>query len=383
MKILVFSPYYPPHVGGVENYVQEFSEEMVKRGHALSIFTPNLPFSHASETETGSLTIIRFPAFEIIPGYPLPRFWKWQFWQQLQRLMRPRPDIVISQTRFFFTSLLALVSARAKSIPHVHVEHGSGFVSVSGQVTTALAFVYDHTFGKLIFRWADTTVCISRAVSRFVSRFDTRPACIIYRGMDFAALDAAAADTELKRRFEGKLLLVSVARLSHWKGIDHTISAIKQLSPTERERIVLLIIGDGEERARLKKLAQPDLPVHFLGSVPRERVFSILKSVDIYIHSARVGGGLSTALLEALYAQCAVIASPHEGADEVIEDHKNGLLLKGSSPEGICQAMQLFLRDPELLSRLKEKSRTSVLKQFSWTTAGDQFTSVFRHLRNQ
>jgi len=39
MKIFQVVPYYPPHVGGMEFYVQRLSEELVARGHEVTVFT--------------------------------------------------------------------------------------------------------------------------------------------------------------------------------------------------------------------------------------------------------------------------------------------------------------------------------------------------------
>jgi glycosyltransferase involved in cell wall biosynthesis len=353
---------------------------MTHLGYKITLFTSDLPPTKTPDIGNDRMKMVRFPAFEIIPNYPFPQFWKWELWKSLTDLARTNPDVVISHTRFFSTSLLALIYAKARSVPYILVEHGSGFVQVTNPITRIISFAYDQIIGRLIFQLSDATVCISQAVSRFVSTFDRRQPLVIYRGMDISALDAAVPDANLRERYAGRILIATVARLYKWKGIENSIRAIKQLSPSERERVVFFIIGDGEDYERLKNLADDDASVIFLGNISRESVFSILKSIDIYIHSAHVGGGLSTSLLEALYAGCAVIASPNEGADEVIVHQKNGLLLDEPSDESIACSLHLLLEDQLLLSELKMHSRDSLANRFSWQTAGYQFSALFKRL---
>ena len=42
MKIVQIVPYYPPHLGGMENVVKEISENLAKRGHQVKVFTSNI-----------------------------------------------------------------------------------------------------------------------------------------------------------------------------------------------------------------------------------------------------------------------------------------------------------------------------------------------------
>jgi glycosyltransferase involved in cell wall biosynthesis len=43
MKIIQVSPYFYPHLGGVESHVYSISKELVNRGHMVSVFTSKIP----------------------------------------------------------------------------------------------------------------------------------------------------------------------------------------------------------------------------------------------------------------------------------------------------------------------------------------------------
>jgi glycosyltransferase involved in cell wall biosynthesis len=139
---------------------------------------------------------------------------------------------------------------------------------------------------------------------------------------------------------------------------------------------VFVVVGDGEDKTRLEKIAQ-GLPVVFLGRLSRKQTIGFLKNTNIYIHSSYPGGGLSTSLLEAMYCRCAVIATPHEGANEIVEDQKNGLLLK--SEESFESAIIKML-NKDLRATLADAAKESVTQRFSWPHSIQQYLTYFKQL---
>ncbi len=384
MKILVFSPYYPPHVGGLESHSEEFNKHLSETGADVFVFTPRLPIGSPEEEERDGVKIIRFPAFEIIPNYPLPKYWPffWTpgFWRSFRSLWKYQPDIVISRTRFFSTSILALAYARLRRIPLVHIEHGSDFVQLSSVFKTLLARLYDHIFGRIIFRCSDLNISISEAVRKFVKTFDQRESPVIYRGLNFDELDTTPKNIDFKEIYSDKIIIATAARLYKWKGIENTIEAILLLPEHIRSKVIFLIIGDGEDFNRLKKMTA-GLPIEMTGRLSRQEVISTLKASDIYIHSSLPGGGLSTSLLEAMYCRCAIIATPDEGANEIIEHAKNGLLIEKSSPKLLYGAISKLIENQILISQLSSQAAQDVQARFDWNRSIEQYREIFDRIQ--
>jgi len=375
-KILIFSPYYPPHIGGLESHADEFNKYLSQRGADITVFTPRLPKeSLENEIRHNEVKIIRFPAFEIIANYPLPKFWRLKFWRLFLNLFKEKFDIVISRTRFFNTSLLALLYAKLKHLKWIHIEHGSGFVFLSSAFKIRLAKIYDHLLGRLIFKKSDLNISISKAVQKFVYKFDRRESPIIRRGLDFEKIDKVSPDLETKNNYPHKIILSFVGRLYKWKGVENSILAIKSLPEEIKEKIVFLVIGDGEDFARLKKISENEKSIVMLGNLPREKTVGTLKISDIYLHSAYMGGGLSTSLLEALYCGCAVIATPDEGADEVIENNKNGFLIERSDAKLIAEKITEVLN--KNTAKQKEAASATVKNKFNWSGSIETYRQIF------
>jgi len=73
------------------------------------------------------------PAFDIIPNFPVPKFWKKSFWQILRLVSsqcKNNQTIIQTHTRFFLSSLLGGIFAKYHKIKWVHIEHGSDYVKL-------------------------------------------------------------------------------------------------------------------------------------------------------------------------------------------------------------------------------------------------------------
>lgn len=384
MKLLVFSPYYPPHIGGLETHADEFNKYLSQKGVGIVVFTPHIPISAPeSEIRYNDVKIIRFPAFEIINNYPLPKFWSFKFWKLFNGLFGKKFDIVISRTRFFSTSLLALVYAKIKKVRWIHVEHGSDFVRLSSFFKTTIAKIYDLTFGFIIFKFSDLNISISEAVQKFVQKFDKRISPVIYRGLDIDEIDKIQPDLETKEKFKDKIIISFVGRLYEWKGVENSILSIKSLPKEIKEKIVFLIIGDGEDFNRLKEIAGSEKSIVMFRNLPREKAIGILKISDIYLHSAYSGGGLSTSLLEAMYCDCAVIATPNEGANEIIVNNETGIIISDNSQKNIADKITELFFSEEKRNSFSSQSQNLITKQFNWTSPINLYEEIFNVRKNK
>jgi glycosyltransferase involved in cell wall biosynthesis len=234
MRILVFSPFYPPHKGGLESHSDEFNKYLSAQGTQVSVFTPRIPQdSPEREIRHDGVGIIRFPALELIHNYPLPKFWQKRFWQLWQELYTKPYDVVISRTRFFFTSLMALRFVKKTALPLVHIEHGSDFTHFNNSFKTWLGMLYDRTCGAFVLRHSDRVIGNSEASARFVYQLSGRDCTVIYRGVEKEIILATAPNDSIKKLYPEKLIIGFVGRLIDGKGVYDLIDAFSLIQHRE------------------------------------------------------------------------------------------------------------------------------------------------------
>lgn len=377
MRILVFAPYYPPHIGGVENYASELNVRLTKSGHTATVFAPRLPTSTPKEEFKDGVRIIRYPAFEPIKNYPIPRFWRRDFFVSLKKLKQERFDIIISHTRFFFSSLLALRFATSKNMPLAHIEHGSSFVQSNNPIVSIIAYLYDQLIGKNILKKANHVIAISDSVRIFVEKLThgkVHPT-VIYRGFDWQLYETIKTD-DSKWLIQDTTTprIIYIGRLVSGKGVADLIAALELIKNKSWQ---CLIIGDGPEYKHLQSLCEQSgisNRVRFTGALSHKEALGTLKSADIFVNPS-YSEGLPTTVIEATVFKKAIIATNVGGTNEIITDTKNGFLIKPGDPIELSEKITALLDKSEAYSETIE-----IDKKFSWDISISQYQKILTSL---
>ncbi len=377
MKFLIFSPYYPPHIGGLENHAQEFNIHMRKNGHTIIVYTPHIPFrSQLSETDEYGVTIICFPAFELIPGYPVPRFWQPMFWHQWNQLQQVQYDFVISRTRFFFTSIMALWYSKVRHIKYIHIEHGSDFVQLDSLLFSGIAKLYDYTLGKLVFVSANKVVTNSKASAAFVEKITNNKVIplVIYRGVEPIKV------SEHKKNHDpiNIPIILYVGRLMDGKGVQDLIHALKKV---ENKQWLTWIVGDGPCQEKLQVMTRTaglENRVTFWGEKSHADALEYIHAATIVVNPSYTEG-LPTTVIEAARAGKAIIATNVGGTPELIKHKVTGLLYSPKDIDTLIQHIVFFLEFPDMRNTYGIKARESMQGRFSWESAMVQYEHVWHN----
>ncbi|MBI3251561.1 MAG: glycosyltransferase family 4 protein [Candidatus Andersenbacteria bacterium] len=367
--ILVFCPLYPPIMGGLPNHAEQFNAALAARGYAISVFTPQLARSAAAYEQRGHVKIIRFPAWQVITNYPLPRIWSPRFWRMWRELTKNEYTVIISRTRFFFTTPLAYYFSRRHHLRWMHIEHGSGPVYLPHVLLGFIARSVDWLFSKLAFRRADILVAVSRAGGEFIRRIAPgRPMEVIYRGIEVTHLQAIAADTSIRAGHDYKVLVGYVGRLVYGKGIQDLLEALASVAHLP---FVCCLIGDGSERTYFESLAAR-LGLHgkvlFLGDLPWSKTIAFMKAVDIVVNPSYTEG-LPTSIVEAAFCQKAIVAADVGGTREIITGHGDGVLFPPHDRMALATALAYLIEDEPARRAMGKAAYENIRSRFSWDDA--------------
>lgn len=133
-----------------------------------------------------------------------------------------------------------------------------------------------------------------------------------------------------------------------------------------------LLVGDGELRAALQaQIDQHGLTDHIvlLGRQPRQKVSELLNTSDVLVLPSIITSrgkkeGIPVALMEALAAQLAVIATDISGISELVVHEQTGLLVPEKDAAAIAGALERLRADGPLRAQLGEQGRAKVLQEF-------------------
>ena len=182
MKVLIFSSYFLPHRGGVENYVYQTAKRLVKRGHKVWVVTSSLPGLKNREKIDG-FSALRIPSVELLTD-------------RLTLQLSPVSDVfrkignvdaVVTHTRFYPLSFAAGLYAHRHDIPWLHVEHGTQ-QPYDNPIIQAGVRTVDAVFGRWILKHA-RVAGVSKASCDFSKKLGARKCDVVYNGVDTKFFD--------------------------------------------------------------------------------------------------------------------------------------------------------------------------------------------------
>ncbi|MBP9779292.1 glycosyltransferase family 4 protein [Candidatus Gracilibacteria bacterium] len=357
IRVLHFAPYFPPHKGGLESHAAEWANAWIDREYG-EVITLTSSLGQNGEIQKPQHTIIPLESFEIVPHFPVPKFWKGSFWNTLSRVKKEKPDIIITRTRFFLLSFLGGMCAKIWGIPWIHIEHGSGPVETDRLPVKIFSRIFDATLGWWIIRFSGRTIGISQACRLFIQSFgrsDDIP--VIYRGVDFVPGKRITRNSKDSQTTN----ITFIGRLTYLKGVHILITALSKLGGDWH----CTLVGDGEEREKLEQQVR-DLHlterVAFLGMKERKYLAEeVLPNTDIFMNPS-FQEGLPTVVLEALLSRCRVIATDVGGTKEISEK-EDLTIIPQDDVNALVTALEGAMID---YSEKSGQSYELVRKRFDW-----------------
>ena len=152
--------------------------------------------------------------------------------------------------------------------------------------------------------------------------------------------------------------LCFVGRLVREKNLTTLLEALKGLP------YMLSIIGSGKQLEELEEVARGNgEKVNFLGNVPNHELPRVLNQHELFVLPS-LWEGLPKVLLEAMACGLPVIGTKTDGAKEVIEHGRNGILCNTDSGS-IRDAIITLSQDEELKRKLGENARRTIVHNYS------------------
>ena len=317
----------------------------------------------------GGLTVLAVQALSarrpfVRPDRGASRLWLWRAWLALTRYLRERQPQALYAVGD--RGNLLAVTARAGCRVGTRVVAGLQVAAEPRRLPERTGRRRARLAARLVHRAvrrADRIVACSRGVAADWARAARIPAgriTTIHNPVVPPGLEDLAA-APLDHRFfggEGALpVVLGAGRLVEQKDFPTLLRAFALVR--EREPARLVILGEGEERERLERLAASlglSGEVDFPGFV--ENPYAYLARAAVLALSSR-WEGLPTILIAGLACGCPVVSTDCPfGPSEILEDGAWGRLVPVGDPVALADALVATLREPPSREGLRQRGRS-------------------------
>jgi glycosyltransferase involved in cell wall biosynthesis len=285
------------------------------------------------------------------------------------------PDLVNSHYASGYGTLATLVARK----PHLMSVWGSD--------------VYDFPYQSALAGWlirfnlrrADCIASTSHVMSAQVGRLVRRPGKINITPFGVDSGRFLPRDTKTT---ENWVTVGTVKTLADKYGIDLLIDAFARLVRDAdvaldgvRERLRLLLIGDGPQRATLEAQVEAlgmRSRVTFAGQVTHSEVPGWLNRLDIYVAASRLDSeSFGVAVIEASSCGLPVVVSDVGGLPEVVQQGVTGLIVPRNDSAALCAALKQLVLDDGLRAAMGRAGRALVQREYEWERCVDKMVDCY------
>ncbi len=189
-------------------------------------------------------------------------------------------------------------------------------------------------------------------------------------GPEFNPSTVPCANGSLPEGFPRGRVILTVGRWDAkeaYKGVDHLIMALPALLDGVPE-VQLVVIGDGTDLPRLKRLAEEQgvaSRVHLLPRMQSEELFDAYGACELFALPSR-GEGFGLVFLEAMSHGKPVIGGAHGGTPEIIEEGISGYLVQHGDVAQLTERLLQLLSDEPCRRRMGEEAFRRVRSDFTY-----------------
>ncbi len=244
----------------------------------------------------------------------------------------------------------------------VHTPHGHIFYGYFGIIKT---FIFKHIeiFTSKLTDYFIALTPGEKKESIFFGIGDEKKWSVIHSGIKFNSNSYSNSKAEFEFK-EDEIVIGTVARLEYVKGIEYFIRAAGEIIKKGlSKKIKFLVVGSGELKENLIKLSSEeglDGKIIFTGF--QEDVYRCMAAMDIYIQPS-LNEAMGRTIIQAQYMKLPIIASNVCGIVNLVQDGKNGFLIKSKNYKALANAAEVLIMDDDKRYKMGETAKKSILEK--------------------
>lgn len=413
MKILLVSEMYPPDSdGGQEVNAQKLANQLLARGHEVTVITaafrdrytgPTTVPSHVRRILKHGPTLEQATAGKALLKRTLEYLAEVQVHKRNARSIRGVIDDVKPDLAYVFgTSRIGLnfaLGCERKSVPVLWHQGGPNLERRLSQrlILGRLARLFRSLEGEELRISYDYVAYVSKFLSDASSEYElpkgvtlgAKIRAILPRGIEFEF-----SEPKPERYSSGKIVMAG--RITHFKGFHVALKAVKTLMESapdlswsldiygeaDDEDVMGGISGSAYKQSLIKFVEEHGLVerVRFCGAVPRGELLERLEEAAVFVSASDCGEAFANTIIEAGGKGAVLIVSDDGSAREVVQDQVTGLVFQPGDDVALAKLLFNVLADPARALTYAQASTLRLKQLFGIESIVDQTEAVMRQV---
>lgn len=239
-----------------------------------------------------------------------------------------------------------------------------------------LELLFNYTFGKYILKNVDAIGCKSYKASNYVQQYINKPTLLTCVGLDTDKFKTNnSINWKDKLSLENKKVLLYVGNLETRRN-PLFLANIAQKLPDD---FILIMAGKGYLEKELNIFITKNKLEHKIkltGQLKQEDLPSLYQSADLFLLASdyEIYGMV---ILEAMYFNLPVISTQTAGAEILIENNLDGIILNNKQEEIWLKTIQNLFNSPNKIKIMGKKASDKIKNRLVWDKSCEQFLQLY------
>lgn len=388
MKILTFSPEYPPlQIGGLARHVKPLAESLVQEGHEVTVITQMATGAAMEEVKNGVKILRVDPLFINATDFASHILQiNFEMVQAAGRLILDGERFDLIHSHDWLVILAARTLKHMLKIPLILTIHATEHGRNHGIHTDLQRYINDLEWLSCYEAWR-VIVC-SQYMEREIQYLFQVPrdkVDIIENGVDPADF-ISEVPKGFKERFAhpNEKVIFFIGRLVQEKGVQVLIDAIPEIL-SQYTDVKFIIGGKGPKLNELKYQAS-HIGVanrcYFTGYIDDETRNNLYRICDIAVFPS-LYEPFGIVALEAMAARVPVLVTKVGGLGEIVTDGVDGVQVFPGSAHELAQGILRVLKRPALRKKIQENGYQKVIEKFNWPDIAKKTVKVYQRVYSE
>jgi len=370
MKVLMVTPYFLPHIGGMEIFVYKLCNRLYEKGIDVEVLTTAIPREYNIDTP---YRVDRVKPEAVIMRNPI-------VFGVFKKIKNKKFDIVhVHDEHAFVTNIVAFSK---KAFRNPLIIHSHGLFYPENFLESIVITLYNNTLGKWSLERADKVIALSRNDGKFIEKLGIEGDRIeiIPNAIDPTDYNTNIYIDDFLEEYEvsDKKIILYVGAIIKRKGLNFLIEAISLMR--NKDNVKLVVIGEGSFKKKCQGMVRRlnlEGNIIFLGRIPREKLLKAFKAADVLVLPSLVEG-VPTVILEALIYRKPVVAFDIPEIREYFED--SVYLVPPKDVNMLAKAIDKVLEDPKAILKNISRGERVLRENFLWEVVIDKIIRVYEEL---
>lgn len=296
------------------------------------------------------------------------------FNQAVQRIGKRRPSFIYQ--RYSLNNFSGIELARHYKVPFVLEFNGSEIWvnrNWGGHILKYEAL--SERIELLNLQLSDLVVVVSRPLKEelIAKGIDPNKILVNPNGVNPTIYSPEVDGTQIRQKYglENQTVIGFIGTFGKWHGAEVLAEAYVQLAPALKDRVRLMMIGDGMTMPLVKQILGSTNTI-FTGTVPQEAGPMHLAACDILVapHIPNSDGspffGSPTKLFEYMAMGKGIVASNLDQIGEILEHNKSAWMVRPGDVLSLTEGLKTLILDKDLRVKLGVEARKKALSDHTW-----------------